>query len=39
MQDKAFVQIGKLALKEMGNKEPYELFIQNMFLEKENYNL
>lgn len=39
MQDKAFVQIGKLALKEMGNKEPYELFIQNMFPEKANYKM
>jgi len=39
MQDKAFVQIGKLVLKEMGNKEPYELFIQNMFPEKANYKM
>jgi CRISPR-associated protein Csh1 len=39
MQDKAFVQIGKLVLKEMGNKEPYQLFIQNMFPEKPNYKM
>lgn len=39
MQDKAFIQIGKLVLKQMGNKEPYELFIQNMFPEKENYKM
>jgi len=39
MQDRAFVQIGKLVLKEMGNKEPYELFIQNMFPEKVNYKM
>ena len=39
MQDKAFVQIGKLALKEMGDKEPYELFIQNMFPDKANYKM
>ena len=39
MQDKAFVQIGKIFLKEMGDKEPYQLFIQNMFPGKENYNM
>lgn len=39
MQDKAFVQIGKLVLKEMGNKEPYQLFIQNMFPDKANYKM
>jgi CRISPR-associated protein Csh1 len=39
MQDKAFVQIGKLVLKEMGAKEPYQLFIQNMFPEKANYKM
>lgn len=39
MQDRAIVQIGKIALKEMGNKEPYELFIQNMFPNKENYKM
>ena len=39
MQDKAVVQIGKLVLKEMGNKEPYQLFIQNMFPEKANYKM
>lgn len=39
MQDKAFVEIGKLVLKEMGDKEPYQLFIQNMFPEKPNYKM
>lgn len=39
MQDQAFVQIGKIALQEMGNKEPYELFIQNMFPDKDNYKI
>ena len=39
MQDKAFVEIGKIVLKGMGNKEPYELFIQNMFPEKANYKM
>ncbi len=39
MQDKAFVEIGKLVLKEMGSKEPYQLFIQNMFPKKENYKM
>lgn len=29
MQDKAFVQIGKIVLEKMGNKEPHELFIGN----------
>lgn len=39
MQDKAFAAIGKIALKEMGNKEPYQFFIQNMFPEKTNYKM
>lgn len=39
MQDKAIVEIGKIALKEMDNKEPYELYIQNMFPDKENYDM
>ncbi|GAA3953421.1 TIGR02556 family CRISPR-associated protein [Chitinophaga oryziterrae] len=39
MQDKAIVQIGKIALKEMDDKEPYELFIQNMFPDKDNYKM
>jgi CRISPR-associated protein Csh1 len=39
MQDKAIVQIGKIALQELGDKEPYELFIQNMFPDKENYKM
>lgn len=37
MQDKAFVQIGKLVLKEMGNKEPYELFIHSSLIIKQYY--
>lgn len=39
MQDKAIVQLGKLKLLEMGDKKPYELFIQNMFPEKDNYDM
>lgn len=39
MQDKAIVQIGKIALQELGDKEPYQLFIQNMFPDKENYKM
>lgn len=39
MQDKAFVQIGKMALREMGDKEPYQLFVQNMFPDKANYKM
>ncbi|WP_374165242.1 TM1802 family CRISPR-associated protein [Arcticibacter sp. MXS-1] len=39
MQDQAFVEIGKIALEEMGNKEPYQLFIQNMFPDKSNYKM
>lgn len=34
MQNKAFVQFGKLVLREMSNREPYELFIQRLFLIK-----
>lgn len=39
MQDKAIVHLGKLKLLEMGDKKPYELFIQNMFPEKDNYDM
>lgn len=39
MQDRAFVEIGKLELKRMGDKEPYQLFIQNMFPKKDNYKM
>ena len=39
MQDRAIVQIGKIALQELGDKEPYQLFIQNMFPDKENYKM
>lgn len=39
MQDKAIVQLGKLQLATLGNKKPYELFIQNMFPDKPNYDI
>lgn len=39
MQDKAIVQLGKLQLATLGNKKPYELFIQNMFPDKPNYDM
>jgi len=39
MQDKAIIEIGKLQLKEMGNKQPFEFFIQNMFPNKDNYDM
>ena len=39
MQDQAFVEIGKIALADMGNKEPFQLFIQNMFPDKDNYRM
>lgn len=39
MQDQAFVEIGKIVLEEMGNKEPYQLFIQNMSPDKSNYKM
>lgn len=39
MQDKAIVEIGKIQLLELGDKQPYEFFIQNMFPEKENYKM
>lgn len=39
MQDKAVIQIGKLQLSELGEKPPYELFIQNMFPDKDNYTM
>lgn len=39
MQDKAIIEIGKLQLQEMGNKQPYEFFIQNMFPNKDNYDM
>ncbi|UBM60786.1 TIGR02556 family CRISPR-associated protein [Marinilongibacter aquaticus] len=39
MQDQAIVEIGKLKLRGMGNKKPYEFFIENMFPKKENYDM
>jgi hypothetical protein len=30
MQDQAFVEIGKIALTQMGIKEPFQLFIQKL---------
>ncbi len=39
MQDKAIVEIGKLQLQELGDKQPYEFFIQNMFPDKDNYKM
>lgn len=39
MQDKSITQIGKLQLALMGDKKPYELYIQNMFPEKDNYEM
>jgi CRISPR-associated protein Csh1 len=39
MQDQAIVEIGKIELKRLGNLKPYQLFIQNMFPEKETYDV
>jgi len=39
MQDKAITQIGKLELKKTGDKEPYQLYIENMFPGKDNYDM
>lgn len=39
MQDKAITQIGKWELKKVSNKEPFQLYIENMFPGKENYNM
>jgi CRISPR-associated protein Csh1 len=39
MQDKAIIQLGKLQLSTLGDKKPYELFIQNMFPDKPNYDM
>lgn len=39
MQDKAITQIGKIQLAQLGDKKPYELYIQNMFPEKDNYDI
>lgn len=39
MQDKAITQIGKWELKKVADKEPYQLYIENMFPNKENYDM
>src|SRR5690606_21575098 len=39
MQDKAITQIGKWELKKVADKEPYQLYIENMFPSKENYDM
>lgn len=39
MQDKAITQIGKWELKKVADKEPFQLYIENMFPGKENYNM
>jgi CRISPR-associated protein Csh1 len=39
MQDKAIIEIGKLQIAAMQGKKPYEFFIQNMFPDKDNYNM
>lgn len=39
MQDKAIIEIGKISLSKMGTMKPYELFVENMFSNKENYEI
>ncbi|CAN5289175.1 TIGR02556 family CRISPR-associated protein [soil metagenome] len=39
MQDKAITLIGKLELKKTADKEPYQLYIENMFPSKGNYEM
>lgn len=39
MQDKAITEIGKWELKKVANMEPYQLYIENMFPGKENYDM
>lgn len=39
MQDKAITLIGKLELRKTADKEPYQLYIENMFPSKENYEM
>lgn len=39
MQDLAVTRIGEILLKEMGDRDPYELFVQNMFPDKESYDM
>lgn len=37
MQDRIVVDIGKVAMKSKGNLKPYQLFIQDVFPDKDNY--
>lgn len=37
MQDKIVVNIGKIAMKSKGNLEPFQLFVQDVFPDKDNY--
>lgn len=39
MQDQTIIEIGKIELLRLGDRKPYELFIQNMFPEKESYDM
>jgi len=39
MQDKAITQIGKWELKKAADKEPFQLYIENMFPGKDNYDM
>lgn len=39
MQDQSIIEIGKIELQQLGDRKPYELFIQNMFPEKESYDM
>jgi CRISPR-associated protein Csh1 len=37
MQDKIVVDIGRIAMKSKGNLQPFQLFVQDVFPDKENY--
>jgi len=39
MQDKAITEIGKWELKRVANMDPYQLYIENMFPGKYNYDI
>lgn len=39
MQDKAITLIGQIELKKIADKEPYQLYIENMFPSKDNYEM
>jgi CRISPR-associated protein Csh1 len=39
MQDLAITRIGKIKLAQLGDKKPHELFIQNMFPDKDSYDM